>query len=147
MTQKIYEIKDKLLDEIKKDVDSGNVNIGELGLMADVIKDLAEAEHHCWEACYYKSVVEAMEQGGSERLGYYGPDGSGVGSNAPQRSGYGGMMGYRGSGTRSGGSMGGRGGCSDQSVQNIKQMMETADPMRKEQLKQDLQKLMMEVGI
>lgn len=142
MTQKIYEIKDKLLAEMQKDMETGSMNLGELNIMADVIKDLSEAEHHCWEAAYYKAVVEGME-GGAKKMGYYGPDGSGVGSNAPQRSGYSRMMGYNG---QRGGSMM-RQGYSDQTIDNVRQIMETADPMMKEQLKRDLQQMMQEVGI
>ena len=147
MTQKIYEIKDRLLDEVKNEVESGNVNLGELNIMADVIKDLAEAEHHCWEACYYKAVVEGMEGDSQGKMGYYGPDGSGVGSNAPQRSGYSTMMGYNGKGQSGGSRMSGRSGYNDQTIENIRQIMETSDPMRKEQLKQDLMRMMQEVGI
>ena len=35
----------------------------------------------------------------------------------------------------------------DQTIENISQIMETSDPMRKEQLKQDLMRMMQEVGI
>lgn len=33
-----------------------------LGEITDMIKDLAEAEEKCHKACYYKKVVEAMEE-------------------------------------------------------------------------------------
>lgn len=147
MTQKIFEIKKKLIEEVETELDRmgsiRNMDTRELGMVVDMIKDLAEAEEKCWKACYYKSVVEAMEQsagGNIERMGYMQePDDK---YNMHRGTmGYQGMMGYRG------GSMGGRGGYSDQSIQNIKQMMETADPQRKEQLKQDLLKMMQEVGI
>lgn len=51
------------------------INVDEAGKVTDMIKDLAEAEKEYWEACYYKSIVEAMEEakegyGGSESMGY-----------------------------------------------------------------------------
>ena len=68
-------------------------------------------------------------------------------SNAPQRSGYSTMMGYNGKGQSGGSKMSGRSGYNDQTIENIRQIMETSDPMRKEQLKQDLMRMMQEVGI
>lgn len=38
-----------------------NVDTKEMGDVVDMIKDLAEAEKCAWEKCYYKSIVEAME--------------------------------------------------------------------------------------
>lgn len=43
--------------------------------VADMIKDLAEAEKTCMEACYYETIVKAMEEAGEEdendgRMGY-----------------------------------------------------------------------------
>lgn len=163
MTQKIFEIKKKLIEEVESEIERmgsvKNMDTRELGMVVDMIKDLAEAEEKCWKACYYKSVVEAMEMsagGNIERMGYMPEESGMVHSNT--NMGYQGSMGYQGQGggQRGGGSMGysnrmgsmgGRGGYSDQSIQNIKQMMEVADPQRKEQLKQDLMRMMQEVGI
>ena len=52
-----------------------NLNVEEAGKVTDMIKDLAEAEKEYWEACYYKSIVEAMEEAKesgeySESMGY-----------------------------------------------------------------------------
>lgn len=151
MTQKIFEIKEKLINEVESEINRmgsiKNMDTRELGMIVDMIKDLAEAEEKCWKACYYKSVVEAMEMsagGNIERMGYM-PEESGI-MRSNTNMGYqsrGGSMGY----SNRMGSMGGRGGYSDQSIQNIKQMMESADPQRKEQLKQDLMRMMQEVGI
>lgn len=33
-----------------------------MGEVIDMIKDIAEAEEKCWKSCYYKSIVEAMEE-------------------------------------------------------------------------------------
>lgn len=37
------------------------VDTHEMGEVMDMIKDIAEIERNHYEACYYKSVVEAME--------------------------------------------------------------------------------------
>lgn len=48
-----------------------SVDANELGAAIDMIKDLSEAEKNCYEACYYHSVVEAMEEyGENPRMGY-----------------------------------------------------------------------------
>lgn len=163
MTHKIFEIKKKLIDEVESEIERmgsiKNIDTRELGMVVDMIKDLAEAEEKCWKACYYKSVVEAMDMSASgniERMGYMPEESGMIRSNT--NMGYQGSMGYQnhGGSQQSGGSTGysnrmgymsGRSGYSDQSIQNIKQMMETADPQRKEQLKQDLMRMMQEVGI
>lgn len=48
----------------------------ELGEVADIIKDLAAAEKYCYESCYYKTVIEAMEKGDDDRYGYSTPKGN-----------------------------------------------------------------------
>lgn len=45
--------------ELSKGVE--NVNTKEMGEVVDMIKDLTEAEKNKMEACYYKSIIEAME--------------------------------------------------------------------------------------
>ena len=153
MTKKIFEIKAKLIDELESEMERmgsiRNMDTREMGQVVDMIKDLAEAEEKCWKACYYKSVVEAMETtagGNIDRMGYMPTE---VRTNT--NMGYQGVMGYQdGSSigyTNRMGAMTGRGGYSDQSIQNIKQMIEVADPQRKEQLKMDLQNLLKEVGM
>lgn len=79
---------------------SGNpAEVAVLGEYIDMIKDLAEAEKECQEACYYETVVEAMESDSYDegrmgynrkrnRLGQYS-DGRGMGdSGSNQRMGY-----------------------------------------------------------
>lgn len=39
-----------------------HVNTKEFGEVVDMIKDLSEAEKNKWQSCYYKSIVEAMEE-------------------------------------------------------------------------------------
>lgn len=38
------------------------VNTQEMGAVVDMIKDLAEAKEKLWKACYYKEIVEAMDE-------------------------------------------------------------------------------------
>lgn len=155
MTHKIFEIKKKLIDEVESEIERmgsvKNMDTRELGMVIDMIKDLSEAEEKCWKACYYKSVVEAMDAENEENAEHarYMPEEYGMYHSNTK-------MGYQPVNRQNGssidyssrmGSIGGRGGYSDQSIQNIKQMMETADPQRKEQLKQDLMRMMQEVGI
>lgn len=40
---------------------SDKVDTEEFGEVVDMIKDLTEAEKNKWQSCYYKSIVEAME--------------------------------------------------------------------------------------
>lgn len=46
--------------EMAKGVDC--VDTKEAGEVIDMIKDLADAEKNLWKACYYKKIVEAMEE-------------------------------------------------------------------------------------
>lgn len=75
---------------------SGKSSMKEMGEMADMIKDLSEAEKNKWESCYYKSIVEAMEESeyGEDydyrgRMGYQGNRG---GRMMGSRMGYNDMM-------------------------------------------------------
>ena len=162
MIDKICKMKDKLCEYAHQQMQQGldNVDTREMGMVVDMIKDLAEAEKSCLEADYYESVVEAMDSG-SDRYGYDGGGSSGGGS----REGSGGRSGYRmESPDGEGGRMGyknqygnwpanpanrrrrmRRSGYSEESIENIRQMMEDADPERKRQLKRDLEELMQEM--
>lgn len=72
--EKLREIKEKLIDavdaEFSKGVDA--VDVEEAGKVIDMIYDLFKAEKNCYEAKYYKTVIEAMEEGDEEweRSGY-----------------------------------------------------------------------------
>jgi hypothetical protein len=51
------------------------VNTKEFGDVVDMIKDLTEAEKNKWQSCYYKSIVEAMEDSEyGEDYDWSGPD-------------------------------------------------------------------------
>lgn len=135
--EEIRELKNTLLDTVKAEVAKGVqcVDTKEAGEVIDMIKDLAEAEKCCMEACYYTKIVEAMDETSEDVYGYnnrrysngrYAPKGRGrmMGYNPtmmqmpymmdylddPEDFEY--RMGYSGQGGNSGsrsGSMGGRG--------------------------------------
>lgn len=65
--QKISELKNRILDDAKIECcESGDIE--KAGLMVDMVKDLASAEKDCAEACYYKQIVEAMEEAKQEEM-------------------------------------------------------------------------------
>ena len=156
---RIYQMKEKLIQEAMdrmQSMDGGSIE--QMGQIIDMIKDLAEAEKSCLEADYYESVVEAMEEGSEDRYGYDG-GGSRGGSYGGGRSGFrmdpsdgeGGRMGYRNQYGNWPANPANRRrrmrrrGYSEESVENLRQMVEEADPARREQLKKDLQQLMQEM--
>lgn len=155
----LYEMKDKLIREASQQFANGiqSINTHEMGEVIDMIKDLAEAEKACAEAEYYESVVDAMEdQDGWSRYGYDpGRDGRGYQQSYAMMDRDQGQdrMGYRDSkgrystkaNARRSGRMGGRSGYSEESIDNLREIMQDADPARREQLKKDLQQLMSEM--
>lgn len=80
--EKICRIKDTLATWTEEEIGHGKecAHTKELGEVVDMIKDLCKAEKSCYEAEYYKSVVEAMEEvdenfdnmddGAEDRYGY-----------------------------------------------------------------------------
>jgi len=164
MVERIKDLKDELLMQAEQDMhDGGRVDPETI----DGIKDLAEAEKACWEAEYYRSVTEAMEDG---QMGYDDGMGYARGGNRSgyarggNRSGYN-QGGYDGQGYRRGYERESRRGYRGQSrdsmgrytsrrgyrrsesyghqdmMAEIRQMMETADPQEKEQLKMQLRQM------
>lgn len=157
--QRIKRMKDKLIEEAQsrlQNMDGGSIE--QMGQIIDMIKDLSEAEKSCLEAEYYDGVIDAMESG--QRYGY-----DGQGGNAGGRQGYresyvmggngdgngDGRMGYRNqygnfpANPKNRSRRMRRSGYSEESIDNIRQMMEDADPERKRQLKRDLEDLMSEM--
>lgn len=155
MVEKLKDLKDELLMQAEQDMhDNGSVD----HMMIDDIKDLAEAEKSCWEAEYYRSVTEAMADG---QMGYDDGMGYARGGRGYSRGGqtaYDGGRGYRRGyeresrrGYRGRDSMGrytSRRGYRrmdsyghDDMMQEIRQMMETADPKEREQLKMQLRQM------
>lgn len=159
MVEKIKDLKDDLLMQAEQDMHEGGRVDPET---IDGIKDLAEAEKACWEAEYYRSVTEAMEDG---QMGY--DDGMGY-ARGGNRGGYarGGQGGYERGGRRGYERESRRGyrgrdsqgrytsrrgyrrmenyGHTDMMAE-IRQMVETADPQEREQLKTQLRQMMTEM--
>lgn len=76
---KICEIKADLIENLKSEIKMAGfdkMDTDETGQIIDMIKDLAEAEKSHMEMCYYKKIVEAMEESEEEdderhdRMGY-----------------------------------------------------------------------------
>lgn len=62
--RELSEIKERLVSDVRSMVVSKGLpsqHVKECGEIVDMIKDLAEAEEKCWKACYYKTVIKAME--------------------------------------------------------------------------------------
>ena len=158
---RIKKMKEKLIEEAQsrmQNMDGGSIE--QMGQIIDMIKDLSEAEKACLEAEYYATVIDAMDSG-SDRYGYTGQGGSGDGRPG-NRSGYrdpymmeedgeGGRMGYRNqygnfpANPKNRRRRMRRSGYSEESIENLRQMIEDADPERKRQLKNDLEELMQEM--
>lgn len=72
--KELAEAKSVLISAFKSQIANiESADTKELGEVADMIKDLADAEKNCYEACYYKTVIEAMEDGKEDRYGYSMP--------------------------------------------------------------------------
>lgn len=137
MVDKIYEIKNKLIEQVEKDMRERPDRVD--GEMIDAIKDLAEAERNCWEAEYYRSVTEAMEgEGGSGYSGYSGGSSSG-GSSSGGRSGW---QNQYGSGRNSGGRRGydgsGRIMGYQEAMDTMRHYMHNSDPAERERMRGEM---------
>lgn len=134
MVDKIYEIKNKLIEQVEKDMRERPDRVD--GEMIDMIKDLAEAEKNCWEADYYRAVTEAMEgEGGS---GYSGGGSSRGGSSG----GSSGWQNQYGSGRNSGGRRGYDGtnhmmGYQD-AMDTMRHYMRNSDPVERERMRSEM---------
>lgn len=135
MVELIKQAKDSMLERMEQAINergAERVDVSEMGKLADIVKDLAEAEKSCWEAEYYRTVSESMEGGsmGYDSMGYQGQRGGSQG-----RSGYRDSMGrYARRGYE------GRYG-HDDVMQTVKDLMTSADPQEREQLKRELRKM------
>lgn len=159
MVEKIKETKDQVLQKMEQAIAERGVermDVAEMGRLADIVKDLAEAEKSCWEAEYYRSVTEAMED---ESMGYdggmgyedggygYSQGGSQNGSQGGSRGGRSGYRrGYRGQSRDSMGRYtsrrGYRYGHSSDVMGEVRDMMSTASPEEREQLKRQLRQML-----
>lgn len=134
MVEKIYEIKNKILQRVEKDsMNMDRVDVKELGELVDMVKDLAEAEDHCWQAQYYRKVTEAMEQG--QQAGY--GTGGGTGSSAGYGSGGqgGARQGYASTARQGYGSMG-----HEEIIEPLRTAIQQANPDEREKLRNEVMK-------
>lgn len=69
-TKDICEIKENLVAALKMHINHGidQADAKEAGEVADIIKDLAEAEKACYESEYYKTVIKAMHEKGENEF-------------------------------------------------------------------------------
>lgn len=139
MVHKIKEFKDKALERMEKEIQDRGIDradLKELGELADIVKDLASAEKDCWEAEYYMTVTEAMDNGSG-----YMPMGDGMGtySNMGTRANNGSRSGYRDSRGRY--ARRGYTGGFDDDIQSLRQAMTSATPEEREQMKRELHQL------
>lgn len=100
MVEKIYEMKNEILQQAKKELAERGperIDVNRMGEMVDMVKDLAEAEKCCWESQYYRRVVEGMEgASGYTQMTNSNPASSGgnmarQGYSSMSRQGYGSM--------------------------------------------------------
>lgn len=127
MVEKIKANKDKVLEFMERELTKygpDRMDVKEMGELADIVKDLAMAEKECWEAQYYRTVTDAMQQGSSETSGY----------GTPSRMGYGGMGGRQGYG---GSNMMGH----SDPIAAIRDMLATANPEMRSQIRNELRNI------
>lgn len=144
MVEKIWEIKNKILQRVEKDtMNMERIDVEEVGKLVDMVKDLAEAEEKCWKAQYYRKVTEAMEQG--QQAGYGGGTGSSAGYGSGG-SGGGGRQGY-GTTARQGYSGGGGGGSQgygsmghEEFMEPLRMALQQAGPDERERLRNEVMK-------
>lgn len=63
----ICEMNNKILEWLKPMLENDCIDICSAGQVVDMIKDLAKAEKDCYEAAYYKEIIEAMEDAEEEQ--------------------------------------------------------------------------------
>ena len=139
MVERIYKMKNQLLQQAEKELDErglDRIDVNRMGEMVDMIKDLAEAEASCWQAEYYKTVTKAMEQGSS---GYGGGTGSSAGYGSSMQM-SGGRSGYATQSsmydTARQGYMDGRGG--KEVVESLRKEIQSAGPDDRERIRHEV---------
>lgn len=67
----IKEIKKTLTSWMKEEANGGKdcFHVESAGAVSDMIKDMAETTKYCYEALYYKTVIEAMSKGNEPSYG------------------------------------------------------------------------------
>ena len=146
MVDEICRIKDDVLMHMSDKVDERNLERLDLSELADIVKDLAEAEEKCWKAEYYRSVSEAMDGGQSGYNSTMTPGGAG-GNVTAGTSGYddgrSGWANQYGSGRNR---YSRRRGYSNhdhsQAMDSIRNAMRNAEPEERKRLESELQSLL-----
>lgn len=153
-TQDIGNIEDSVVDSMRRSVaqsGSERLDLDEMDMLADILKDVAEAKKNCAEAMYYETVTEAMGTSGymPEYMGYGGQGGGGGGQGGGGRSGYRDSMGRFASRPRrgyEGGGYGGSGygggyGYDGDPTQAMREAMGSATPEEREKMKRELRQI------
>jgi hypothetical protein len=127
MVEEIKRHKDRVLAYMAKELEKygdDRMDVAEMDKLADIVKDLAEAEKQCWEAEYYRTVTEAMDRSG------YMPEGMGYGMG---RSGY----------NPNRDSMGryARRGYDHDPIQTVREAMGSAPTEERERMKRELRQI------
>lgn len=68
--KKLGDLKEKLFCCLETEVMGkglAEIATGEMGEVVDMIKDLAEAEEKCWKSCYYRKLIENLDEQKEER--------------------------------------------------------------------------------
>lgn len=163
---KLEDAKDRLIDAFNGSISKGieNIDAEEAGEVTDMIKDLAEAEKECWEACYYKSIVEAMDESKSnEKMGYdswryangeFAPKGRGTRGYTPvymngdnfydDLSDH--MIGYTDGGSNGARSTKSRMGYSEDPIDELSKLWQEADSDTKHRMKAALEEMAHSLG-
>lgn len=147
MVELIKQTKDTVLERLDKAINENGadrMNVQEVGMLADVVKDLAEAEESCWEAEYYRSVTEAMESSGYDgqmdmrgnQMGYDGMSNRSGGNRGGSQGSYRGRSGYRDSRGRY--ARRGYGSGYHEHVEALKMELQNADQQEREQIMNEL---------
>lgn len=150
MVDNINDAKAKVLERMGHAIGEGGVermDIAEMEKLADIYKDLEEAEKECWEARYYMSVTHAMgggsgySTGGGTSQGYM-PEPMGYDA---MRTAYDGRSGYRDSmgryATRPAG-MGYDGMRYGYDMQGLREAMSTAAPEEREKMMREMRTML-----
>lgn len=138
MVHKLREYKDQVLKRMESEINERGIDradVKELGELSDIIRDLASAEKDCWEAEYYMTVTEAMDNGSG-----YMPMGDGMGyTNGNMGNGGMSRSGYRDARGRY--ARRGYTGGIDDDIQSIRQAMTSASPDERERMQRELRQL------
>lgn len=149
MVDNINDAKAKVIERMGHAIGEGGVermDVAAMEKLADIVKDLAEAEKECWEAQYYMSVTHAMNNSSGYSTGAYAAQGY-----MPEPMGYDmvrtydGRSGYRDSmgryATRPS-NMGYDGMRYGYDMQGLREAMSTASPEEREKMMREMRTML-----